>query len=288
MKNIFKLSIVAALLAVLSVSCNDDNEKQAYVMEGKELGGVLPKFEFLAPQNFDFGDMENTHLKFLADVAVEQNFPFNKLIISKSMNGGDTIVHKELLPGDMPQEITITPTDAVEGLGISVADIAGGDYIDWIFTFDFPEEGYKFGDDALTEIFPNFRSYFICAFDLNETIGTYEITSSVWKLGTGTFEVIAGPEENQIIIKDMFGFGAQYDKNYDLLVTVDPATGEATIESQLFWHTSYIGETYGPAYASGNGYILSCANAMSLTLKYCVPEAGGCFNSFDNIVAQRQ
>lgn len=290
MKNIFKISILLSLLVLLSISCNDDLDKQAYVMKGVDTGGVLPNVTFLLAKNFDYGNMADTYLSFIADAAIAGNWEFERLVISKSYNGIDTIVHKELTPGEMPLQLDITPSSAIEGFGIPVDDISGGDYIDWMFMIEFDDPEVKFNDDALTEQFPDFRSYFVCAFDANATIGTYQITSSEWEHNTGTFEVIVGPGENQVTFIDLLGHGAIDGKNYDIVVDVNPTSGEATIDQQLAWDSDNYGWGYGPITADGGGYVLSCSGTISLNLNYCVPALGPgvCFNDGDQISAVKQ
>lgn len=290
MKNRIKISLVFSFLVLLSISCNKDLDKQAYVMKNTDTGGVLPNVTFLAGKNFDFGDMENTFLSFIADAAIAGDWTFERMVISKSLNGGDTVIHKELLPAEMPLKMDITPSNAVEGFGIDAEDIAGGDYIDWIFMLEFADADIKFNDNALDELFPDFRSYFVCSFDANSTIGTYQVTSSVWEHNTGTFEVVAGPGENQVTLIDFLGHGAMDGNNYDIIVDVDPASGQATVEPQLAWDSDNYGWGYGPITGEGGGYVLSCSGTISLDLTYCVPALGPgvCFTDGDLITAAKQ
>lgn len=289
-KNIYKTSILFAMLLTLAVSCNEDIDKQAYVMEGTDTGGVLPDVTFLAGKNFDFGDMSNTYLSFIADAAIAGERTFERLVISKSYNGGDTVIHQQLTPSEMPFQVEITPEDAVEGFGISTAEIAGGDYIDWMFMIEFADPDVKFNDDALTQQFPDFRSYFVCAFDAASTTGTYQFTYSDWEHNTGTLEVVAGPGENQITLLDPLGHQAIDGNNYDLIVDIDPASGAATVATQIAWDSDNYGWGYGPISADGAGYVLSCAGTISLDLTYCVPSlgAGVCFTAGDHIEAVKQ
>ncbi len=293
-QSIYKTSILFAMLFTLAVSCNEDIDKQAYVMEGTDTGGVLPNVTFLAGKNFDFGDMSNTYLSFIADAAIAGNRTFERLVISKSYNGGDTIIHQQLTPSEMPFQVDITPEDAVDGFGISTAEIAGGDYIDWMFMIEFADPDVKFNDDALTQQFPDFRSYFVCAFDENVTVGTYQITFSSWEedfniVGT-TFEVVAGPGENQVTLVDPLGHGAIDGNNYDLVVDIDPVSGAAVVATQIAWDSDNYGWGYGAITADGAGYVLSCAGTISLDLTYCVPSlgAGVCFSAGDHIEAVKQ
>ena len=289
-KSIYKTSILFAMLLTLTISCNEDIDKQAYVMEGTDTGGVLPNVTFLAGKNFDFGDMSNTYLSFIADAAIAGDKTFERLVISKSYNGGDTVIHQQFTPSEMPFQVDITPEDAVDGFGISTAEIAGGDYIDWMFMIEFSDPDVKFNDDALTQQFPDFRSYFVCAFDAASTTGTYQFTYSDWEHNTGTFEVVAGPGENQVTLLDPLGHQAIDGNNYDLIVEIDPASGAATVTAQIAWDSDNYGWGYGPITADGAGYVLSCAGTISLDLTYCVPSlgAGVCFTAGDHIEAVKQ
>jgi len=176
MRNIFKLTLLILSVLIMSVSCKEEFEKQSYVMEGTDLGGVMPNVTFLTPKIFDVADAANTALKFKMNVAtVGQYSEFKQVVISKSFNEGDPVVHMTIPASEIPKEVVISIADAVAGFDIAPSEVAGGDFIDWSFMVEFDDPDIKFNDDALTEAFPDFRSYFASPLE-DQIEGTYTAT----------------------------------------------------------------------------------------------------------------
>lgn len=176
MKNIVKSVLVFVSIILFSVSCNEEYEKFSYVMEGTDLGGVMPKVTFQTPKIFDVADKDNTTLEFIMDVAVVGQFSaYREVVISKSFNGGEPIEHIQIPSAQIPMNLVISIADALQGFDVTPAEVTGGDYIDWTFMIEFDDPDIKFNDDALSEAFPDFRSYF--ASSLEDAIeGTYTAT----------------------------------------------------------------------------------------------------------------
>ncbi len=161
MKNTYKLSFLFSLLVLLFSSCIDDADKQAYVMEGMDMGGVMPSVTFSTSKIFDVADINNTSIKFKLKVAAVGEYGvYRQVVISKSFNGSDPIIHMTVPAAEIPKDIEITVADALQGFDVEISEINGGDFIDWTFEVEFDDPDFKFNDDALTEAFPDFTAFF--------------------------------------------------------------------------------------------------------------------------------
>ena len=111
-----------------------------------------------------------------------------------------------------------------------------------------------------------------CAFDSDASVGNYILTQDAFETvlsGDGSFSVVAGPEENQITLIDPFGYG---NTDYELVVDVDPVTGEADVAEQNVWDAVALGypASYGQGTVAGSGFVFSCLESMQFELSYCV------------------
>lgn len=104
-------------------------------------------------------------------------------------------------------------------------------------------------------------------------IGTYKLVLDQFGASVdpnGPIQVIASDTlENGVIFKDMFGHG------YDVLVSADPITAEATVIKQVAWDCDNLGCAFGIGQIEGNGsyYCKSDSCTLSLDLEFTV-EAG--------------
>ena len=273
MKNIFKPIVLILSVLILFVSCKDEFEKQSYVMEGTDLGGVMPNVTFLTPKIFDVADAANTALKFKMNVAtVGQYSDFKQVVISKSFNGSDPIVHMTIPASEIPKDVVINISDAVSGFEITPEEVVGGDFIDWSFMIEFDDPDIKFNDDALTEAFPDFRSYFasplekqiegsytasLISSDFNgvnpdETINNYQITvvpgtsRSQFSLQDISMNVIPKtydfiPQLSNVIfhigngqfVLSTFGGAGGYESNFPVSGTAQKTSDEITVTVQF-------------------------------------------------------
>ena len=112
----------------------------------------------------------------------------------------------------------------------------------------------------------------LCPFVAADAAGTYTVITEeaevLWAPGHQV-EVVAGPGENQVTIKDMFG----YPQKLDVIVDVNPATAVATIAKQVAWDSDEIGFNLGPASVRGQGLYFSCTGFMSVALTHSVASA---------------
>ncbi len=127
MKNIFSKSLIALfVLCFTFTACNDDED----VWPADYSASTV----FTSPTEgagtfFDLVDLNNTAIGFTLEAIGEATV--NSADIYKSLNGGEEVYHATV--NSLPADITVTAAEAVEGLGISVEEIAVGDQ----FTFTF-------------------------------------------------------------------------------------------------------------------------------------------------------
>lgn len=123
-----------------------------------------------------------------------------------------------------------------------------------------------------------------CTFISDDTVGTWTITQDDFgsSVGDNTFEVIAGPGENQVTMINPFDHvnpdTGQGD--YDIIIDIAPNSGSASIAKQAAWHCDNFGCGFGEGSinSDGNGKVLSCAGTMEFDLKHTV--SAGSFGTY--------
>lgn len=202
------------------------------------------------------------------------------------------------LPGD---QLGVTPSidvpiklsEFASAIGLSLDDLSGGD----VFTIHNKVtmvDGRVYPDTLVLggNQFVNLENSFftaanttsftstlavpvLCPFVAADAVGTYTVVTEeagvLWEEGHQV-EVVPGPGENQVTIKDMFG----YPQGFDVIVNVNPATAVATIATQAAWDTDAIGFNLGLASVRGSGLFFSCTGFMSVPLTHSFP--GGEFD----------
>lgn len=100
--------------------------------------------------------------------------------------------------------------------------------------------------------------------------GTWDITNDPFGAAlVGSFDIVAGPGENQITLVDFLGHG------FSIVADVDPATNAITVEDQEAWDTGVFGMPYGIAWVDGDGTAFACAGKMTFYLDHHIPNLGG-------------
>jgi hypothetical protein len=109
----------------------------------------------------------------------------------------------------------------------------------------------------------------LCPFVIADAVGTYTVTNDeagiLWEDGHQV-EIVDGPGQNQVTIKDMYG----YPQAYDVVVNVNPETAVATVPKQVAWDSDAIGIGLGPGSIQGQGFYFSCTGFMTVTLTLSV------------------
>ncbi|EAY31106.1 hypothetical protein M23134_07514 [Microscilla marina ATCC 23134] len=168
----------------------------------------------------------------------------------------------------------------------SATDLQAGDKIDFINRVK-DKEGVE---HQISDISQNlngnvgqrsaydFTTFVSCPFVAANVVGTYSVVDDPFGAGlnnaTRKITIEPGSGADKFIIKDIFGHfaagGAKEDNNYDVVVGVNAATGEVTVEKQHAWDPALINLTTTDGTVEGAGFVLTCTGAIRLTLTHRV------------------
>lgn len=121
-----------------------------------------------------------------------------------------------------------------------------------------------------------FVTFVSCPFVANDIVGTYSVVFDRWDgffVADPQVQVVAGPGANEFTIKDIFGHGAQEgrpDGFYDVVVVVNPSTGQATVDRQRSQNSALYGLTFGFIDVDGGGFAFSCTGRIELAFQHRV------------------
>ncbi|GAB4395871.1 MAG: hypothetical protein OHK0053_07230 [Microscillaceae bacterium] len=121
-----------------------------------------------------------------------------------------------------------------------------------------------------------FVTFVSCPFDAASMAGTYSLVFDRWEgflVADPAIAVVAGPGANQFTIKDIFGHGAvegRPDGFYDVVVDVNPSTGQATVQRQRSQNSALYGLTFGFIDVDGGGFAFSCTGRVELSFQHRV------------------
>lgn len=204
--------------------------------------------------------------------------------------------------GSLTRELPLS--EIASALGKSVADFTPGDFIN-LFPVVTKADGLVYPDTILEGT--SFETLNIAVGILNSAASTSftsqmafavacpfvasEATSGNYLIVTDDFEttidperpieIVAGPGENQVTFINLFS----HPEGYDVTVTVDPATGAATVAKQEAWHCNNFGCAFGVGSVQGSGFFFSCSGFLTLDLTHTVD--AGSFGTF-KLELQRQ
>jgi hypothetical protein len=122
-----------------------------------------------------------------------------------------------------------------------------------------------------------FTVFVACPFVLAEAVGFYTITRDDFQTWLDDqVEIVAGPGANQVTLKNLFG----HPENYDIIMDVDNAKGDATIKKQEAWHCANFGCGFGVGSIQTNtpGLFFSCTGFLTVNVQHTV--AAGSFGTF--------
>lgn len=291
MKKIYKI-LLFTFLAVSIVAC-EDIDKDPYEINGVDGPfGSFVRLDITSAAVLDVTNIDGT--VFGGTVSAPSNNVASWDLKVRRVSGGQASDYVPFLNiTSFPAEFAATPAGLAAAFGLTSADLIPGD------RFDF--EATSTGTDGSVVTFddfgPNlqggpgeaqgyrFVTFLSCPFIQADAVGTYAIisTDAVGFQGANTtFDVIAGPKANDITMIDPIGHllpGDPPDK-YNVVINVDPGSGQAIVESQPGYdsgHPIYGGTPYGPGKVEGSGFVFSCAGSIVLTLEFTV--AAGSFGS---------
>jgi|GEM_PF-2499781 len=117
---------------------------------------------------------------------------------------------------------------------------------------------------------------------LSDFIGTWQITVDPFAtfVDDGIFNIVAGPEANQVTALDIFDHPNPEGGVYDVIFDFNPDTGAITVAEQPAWHCDNFGCGFGQANVEGTGFIFNCVGSglMKLSLEHSVD--AGVFGTF--------
>lgn len=283
MKNILKYKYLIALLLLVAVACEDkDAVRFPDLQEGVNARVALdPDRAF-----FDFGDVANASIAF--DVH-SKNKNIDEIVYTVTYtdvsDATAEFADAELVvPGSAFSngrahiELTSAQVAQMFNLPGGVSYIGGGDNLTFVAearltdgrVINAVNSAPSITGGTNASFTTQFNVLFACAFVQADAIGTYTITNDAFEVisptGDTQVEVIAGANENQIILKDAL----DYTQQFDIVININPANGAATVANQQAWDTAPWGLTFGIASVQGNGFVLSCAGSISLNLTHSV------------------
>lgn len=282
MKNFFKIFLVV-LTTTVFFSCEDDEKNK--ITDTVDAPWVY--FESIDSPVIDVTNIEGS--AFEAQLVA----PFDNIAsyeIRVNRNGGDFFPLRTIT--DFPSDLSVSAADLATALGITVPDLGPGDQFDFFVkitdndgvVFDGEDELQFLGDisnpglaQALT-----YTTFISCPFVTADAVGTYTITNDVWGYeaggSDGQFEMIAGPEDNQLIMVNPFEHvnPATGEQDYNVVINVDPNTGIATIDRQEAWHCDNFGCPYGQGFIEtrATGFLFSCTGTLNITARASVGIGG--------------
>ena len=294
MKNIYKFLLVTFL--AVSFSACEDIDKDPFEINGNDGPfGSFVRLDITTAPVLDVTDIENT--EFGGTVRAPSNNVASYELKVRRVSGGEASDYAPLFSTTtFPAEFIANASNLAAALGLTVPDLLPGD------RFDF--EATSVGTDGSVVTFddfgPNlqggpgeaqgyrFNTFISCPFVLDEAVGTYQVTvSGFGSFPAGnTFEVIAGGNDNQIIMVNPHG-STTGDPNpiegagYEIVVDVSPF-GLATVEGSIDDVDQYIFDTdltgnagFFDTHVEGDGFVFSCAGAIILSLDYDLTAVGG-------------
>lgn len=275
-KNI-KFIIAILTFCFVAVSCEDDSKNPLVLTESQ---GPFVSID-ITNNSFDASAVAESNVSGRLFVPVDNVAEYN-LQVSRVSEGNVTDFFPILTVNSFPSDFTITGADLAIALGIEVEDILPGD------SFNFAAQSIGLDGTVLTSSLLSdsldgsiglangyaFSSNVACEFIAADVVGTYDVlalgfagTTCMNETST-TREVVAGPGENQITI-----IGGEYPTNAgsdDLILNIDPTTGDATLGNPdgIAFRAGSCGIGQNDNYGAANGSVFSCVGSINLTMDF--------------------
>jgi hypothetical protein len=261
-KNIkYILFIFTLALTLLHVSCTDENKFTNPVTYGLEKGafatfvGEIPLAAYPDPLKINFSDQVSD---------ANNTMSSYKVTMIAKLSGNEKVVDNYFETTSFPANFSFTSQSIADALDIQTSDISFGDTFNFIATATrndgtiFTGIAPSYDDDtkivsggntegtlqaATYKSAMQFNFIVACPFFQEDIIGTYTIINAggFYAPGGGTsgagetFEIIAGPTADEIILVNPFASSG----NYDLTIKVSEF-GLATFDWQFAFETSEV------------------------------------------------
>jgi len=297
MKNIFKIIIICFVSLTLT-NC-EDNEKSPLV---ETVDGVFVLIDIVNPVIDVTAISTSTYGGTLR--APVDNVASHEFLVRRVSAGIASEYVSIYSTTTFPAEFQIGAPEIATALGLDIMDILPGDRFDFVGkttgTNGIVIEESDLSANILAESgirqAYNLQTFVSCPFSVDEAVGTYElITCDLTFCGGGNlFEVVAGEEPNEVIMKNPYNsFDPTTGEPLDIVIKVNPASGELTIEEQPAFDTADTGNNgFEPTtIEADNGFFFSCVGTITTNVDTSITQIGtGARFTFGTLgfVAQKQ
>lgn len=185
------------------------------------------------------------------------------------------------------RDLTFTTQELGAAAGIAVQDMGAGDRLD-IYNFTTLEDGRVYPsdvqlepDNSVSNVTPNIQNsaistsfttklvFFIsCPFNADAAVGEYLITRDDFETSLDYDRPIQVVKESETEVTFINLFS--HPEMYDVTVSVNLASGVATVARQPAWHCDNFGCGFGEGRVDGGGFFFSCTGFVTLDLRHTV------------------
>ncbi|MHA7058606.1 hypothetical protein ACWGOQ_0015385 [Aquimarina sp. M1] len=295
MKNIFKILLVCLVCTTLT-NC-EDNEKSPL---GEQVNGAFvlvdienPVIDVTAIETSTYGGT----LKAPTDNVASHEFQVRRV------SGG---VASEFVPiftaTSFPADFQIGAPEIAAALGLNITDILPGDRFDFSGKTTAIDGSIvvesNLGPDILAETGQRqayrLQTFVSCPFSVAEALGTYQLVSCglTFCNGGNTFEIVEGDEPNTVVMQNPYNsFDPSTGEPFDIVIQINPASGEITIEEQDAFDTADTGNNgFKPTtIETESGFFFSCVGTITTTVDTSIEQiATGARFTFGSIPFEAQ
>ena len=283
MNKILKYSALLSMFMIVAISCRDEDAVRFPELQT----GVNARVAFGDPTKafFNYADIANATLAF--DI-YSQNKDIDEIVYTISFADASdpdaTYADAELaIPGSAftngKASVSLTSDQIAQMFGLADhTALDGGDNFTFVAkavltdgrVIDANNSAPSITGGTNASFTTQFTVFVACPFNVAEAVGTYTITRDDAEVSLDPsddqVEVIAGTAPNTVILKDLYG----YPQQYDVVVTVNPGNGAATIAKQKAWDSDALLGQYGEASIEGGGWFFSCTGLLTVDIEHTV------------------
>jgi len=291
MKNIYKFTLLIVVILFSITSCTDEETFRNPVHYKLEKTGAFPKF--VNPIETAVGVDLISNLEYSFSVYDPNNsIKSYDLKIYAVIGGTQTAVKDVSVTTSFPSDFNFSIQEMADILEVSVDDFSFGDSIGFVGSC-ISKSGIFYDATTNTENTlnaPGYNSAFGFAFTIlcpgevmpQDLEGVWTITLDDFGvvLDNGVFQVIQGPDANQITLIDPFGHvNLATGNSFNVVMDITgPSAGH--IEVQDSWDSGAYGLTYGIGRIAGDGTIFKCVGNGFMTFEFNYTVDAGSFGSF--------
>lgn len=296
MKKYIKIIPVLSLLMISLLSCIDESTFKNPVHHDLLKTGAFPKLKDPAPSTIGAETVNDINYSFTV-IDINNSIDTYSLQVAATINGIDTPFYDVETVNSFPADFSFNSQKLSDLLGVPASNFNFGD------TFKFrgscvSKDGiaYDINTNTSTALYTTgYDSAFLFDFVLacpgepsvSDLTGTWTITIDDFGvvLGSGgTFEMIAGPGENQLTLIDPFGHVDLSGNPFNVVMDIDPATSTASISTQDSWNSAAYGLEYGIGRITGSGAnVFNCVGNGSINFNFNYTVDAGSFGTYNMV-----